>query len=91
MYETKQSFLQKGGRGQVLHLVELLGFNSVFGASFLSAFDASLLLHLLQLFVESKGTQNPHYQCSETYTTTMTLQGKGRKDYKVPLSSLVHL
>lgn len=54
MYETKQSFFQR--RGQVLYLVELLGSHSVFGISFLSVLDGSLLLHFLQLFVESAGT-----------------------------------
>lgn len=95
MYKTKQGFLQGGGRegggGQVLYLVELLGFNSVFGISFLSVLDGSLLLHLLQLFVESVGTRKHDYPCSQTCTANMIRQGKKRKDnVKLPLSSLVH-
>lgn len=59
MCTYKLHFSPEGG--QVVYLVELLGLHSVFGINLLSDLDGSLLLHLLQLFVESAGTLKHNY------------------------------
>lgn len=70
--------------------MELLGFHSVFGVSFLSVLDGSLLLHFFQLFVESVQT-NYNDLGSEAFAADMYCESKNN-EYKVtlPLSSLVH-